>query len=349
MAKMPKLPKALALTPSPRYNLLKSVAMKNMSIIFIICLVPLCGFGIYLIYQNRSSDALWSKVVPALAIAIVGGFFSIWFSLKSENIENQFSSTLFFHKSDKKPLDRHYPNQHKFGGSQFGIALLNFIDKYTEQNQELSTAVFDKDIEKIRRFYQDLVFIKLISRCFWIYADWWDISINSVRRGDSFESVVSANKPKPTCSTLKWEDFLKGLNNEGDFYQLLSSFSEDYSLKNMTMPPETKVNFITSQYMKTLVFTNPFVKVSITVFSRGGSIGIGDYQFLLGYDNKKNDEFWSEYFRINCKAEFEKFRSGHPDMPIYKRWVNTMFAEIQFQLDDKKRLQRAYEYRDLIN
>ena len=78
-----------------------------------------------------------------------------------------------------------------------------------------------------------------------------------------------------------------------------------------------------------------------------GSTGLGDYQWLLGYSNKQNEEFRSEHFEVSCKAECEKFKSGHPDMPRYKRWVETLFAEIQYQLDDKKRLERARDYRDL--
>jgi len=61
----------------------------------------------------------------------------------------------------------------------------------------------------------------------------------------------------------------------------------------------------------------------------------------------QNEEFWSEHFEVICKAEFEKFRSGHPEMPRYKRWVDTMFAEVQEQLDEEKRLKRARDYRDL--
>jgi hypothetical protein len=208
--------------------------------------------------------------------------------------------------------------------------------------------VFDKDGDKIKEFYHNVIFIKLISRFFWMYADWWDVNINSVRRGNSIESVVSATEPKLSYDTLEWKDFLETLDAKDNFYQLLSTFSKDYFIKKMTVPPKTKVDFVTSKYSRAVVLTNPFTRVSITIDRRSGSIGLGDYQWLLGYDNKENEGFWSEHFEINCKYEFEKFKSGHPDMPRYKRWVETMFAEIQYQLDDEGRLKRARDYRDLI-
>ena len=323
--------------------------MRSISIIFMVFLLFLFGVVVYLAVQNRDSAALRSKLIPALVIGLIGALFTIWFSLKSENIDLQFTSTLFFHKSDKKVLDEHYHNQHKFGGAQFDITLLNFISSRIEQDQELNKTAFNEDSSKIKEFYYDLVFIKLFSRFFWMYADWWDIRVKSVRRGDSMETIVSPIKPVPDNAPLGWGDFLGALDIKDDFHQLLSSFSEHYFIKQMVVPPKTKVDFITSNYKRALVLTNPFTRVSITIYKRGGSIGLGDYIWLLGYDNKKSEEFWSEHFEVTCKAKFEKIRSGHPDMPRYKRWVETMFAEIQYQLDDEKRLKRARDYRDLIS
>jgi hypothetical protein len=68
----------------------------------------------------------------------------------------------------------------------------------------------------------------------------------------------------------------------------------------------------------------------------------------LDYENKKSEEFWSTHYWLNCNAKFTKFKFGHPDMPKYKQWVEVMFAEIQYLLDEKEQLNRAHEYRDLI-
>ncbi len=323
--------------------------MRSISIIVVVCMFVLFGVGVYVGFQNRNSEALRSKVIPGIAIVLVGALFTIWFSLKSESVDLQFISTLFFHKSDKRPLDEHCRDEHRFGGRQFNIILLNFISNRIEQDPELNKAVFNKDMNKITEFYHDLVFIKLLSRFFWMYVDSWDIQINSVRRGSSFTSSVSPIKPTPDYNSLEWKDFLETLDNNDNFHQLLSSFSKRYFIKKMTIPPKTKVDFITSKYSRTLILTNPFVRVSITIDKRGGSIGLGDYQWFLGYDNKKSEEFWSEHFEVNCKAKFEKLRSGHPEMTRYRRWVETMFTEVQDQLDDEKRLKRARDYRDLIS
>ncbi len=322
--------------------------MKFLIWIGIIACFGLIAISAWLLWWNRSSETIWPKIIPVFVIGLIGIFFTIWFSTKSESIDLQFNYTLYFNKADKKLLDEHYSKQHAYGGAQFDITLRNFIDrKLTEK--ELNKINFNKDGDKVKDFYFDLVFIKLSSRFYWLYADWWDIYITSIRRGDGFETSVSANKPDPPCISLKWNDFLEALDSNDGLYGLLDDFSQKFWIKEMKAPPETKINIETSTYKKTLSMKNPFTEISITFNKHGGSVGLGDYQWLLGYNNKKNGEFWSEYFEVVCKAKFERLRSGHPEMPRYKKWVQTMFEEVRYQFDDQKRLIRARDYHELSN
>ena len=297
--------------------------------------------GIVFIIVFSSSETIWSKVVPAFAIGLMGIFFTTWFSTKGESFSSQFNYTLYFNKIDKKGLDEHYNKQHAYGGAQFDDELRNFIDK------KLAELGLEKDGEQIEDLYFHLAFIKLSSRFYWLYANWWDIHINSVRRGDGFETVISANKPYPPCMSLKWNDLLETLVPNDSLCTLLDDFSQNFWIKEMTVPPKTKVGIETSKVKNTLSLKNPFVEISITFNKHGGSVGLGDYQWLLGYDNKKNSEFWSERFEVVCEAEFERLRSGHPEMLRYKKWVQTMFEEVRYQFDDERRLIRARDYRDL--
>ena len=303
----------------------------------------LIGVGCWLICLNRASEAMWAKIIPAFIIGLVGIFLTIWFCTKSENFDTQFNYTLYFNKTDKKLLDEHYSKQYAYGGVQFDVELRNFTDKNIVE-MGLDKIDFNKDGEKVKNFYFDLAFIRLSSRFYWLYADWWDIHINSVRRGDSFETSISANKPDPPCLPLKWNDLLETFDPNDSLRKLLNDFSHNFWIKEMKLPPKTKVGIETSKYKKTLSMKNPFVEISITFNKHGGSVGLGDYQWLLGYDDKKNNEFWSEHFEVVCKAKFERIRSGHPDMPRYKKWVQTMFEEVRCQYDDEKRLKRAQDY-----
>lgn len=315
------------------------------AVILFVLLIVAIG---YLAFQNGFSN-LWPKFIPAVFVGLVAALFSIWFSLKSETMDMKFISTVFFHESDKMQLDEHFPDHHRYGGAQFGTHLQNFINSHITQYQNLGGEGSDAKSDEVGEFYRDALFIELLARFFWMYADWWDVRIVTVRRGTAVTSSVSPIKPVTACGSLGWDDLLRDLDSKGDFARLIKSFSESYSIKKMSVPPKTKVKLMSSKHEATLKLVNAFSEISITFNKHGGSRGLGDYQWLLGYDNKKNNEFWSEHFEVVCEAKFEKIVSLNADMIRYKRWAETMFAEVQYQFDDKSRLRRALDYHDLIN
>ena len=316
-------------------------------IILIICGIPVLAITAYLVWLNRASETIWSKIFTVVGIGLVGVLITTWYSLKSENIELEFRSALFFHKSDKTVLEKHHANWLQFGGAQFDSTTQHLIDTCFEQ--KLTKEEFEKDHGSISEFYHDLVFIKLFSHFSKIYYHDWEIRVDPLPMENpgafTFEPIDLAS----VGDKLKWADISEVLDDNNNLRNLLSKFSKDCWSQEMTVPPKTKVNFALAPYHKTLILTNPFVRVSISIDYRGTGSGLGDYRWLLGYDDKRSAEFWSEHFRVICKAEFEKTRSGHPDMTKYKQWAKTMFAQIQYQLDDEKRLKRARDYRDLTN
>lgn len=255
---------------------------------FIIITLPII---IYLWTQNRSSELLASKILSAVAVALFAILSALLIGLKSEGRELKFASILFFHKSDKRPLDDHLggDGRLKFGGHQFRGMLSLFINKHLEECENLNKAEFNKDREKIVGFYHNMILIKLIDQFFWMYSARWDTSLYSVRRGtgESKESYVYSTETPPNYDCLKWEDLLK-TEEQNNFYDLLSAFS---NIKETKVPPKTKVDFIITEHKREIILKNPFVKVTITINNTGGSSGVGDYKWLLGYDNKKSEEF----------------------------------------------------------
>ncbi len=306
--------------------------------------------GTYIAYENRS---LWSlpemksRVVLPVILGIIGVFFTVLYSLRSEKIELNFNSTVYFHQSDLLALDEHDRRDALYGGEQFSGSLRSYIANCIEHDERFHEGDSDRRIREAGELYCDMVLLKLMDRFFWAYADWWDVRITSQRLGDAVMSVVSPVKPEPASGSLAWQRFLIGSGDKGRFSSLLVDFPKQHWPEKMTVPPKTEGRVVVSPYDRKLVFTNPFVEVSVTIRPRGGSIGVGDFAWLLSYDKKKSKEFWSESFDVNCNADFRKMKCGHPEMPRYRRWVETMFDEIQYLLDDTQRMQRARDYRDL--
>ena len=325
-------------------NMKTSVSIITLAVVTFVVFIII----VYFWFQNRSSELLAEKMLTTFAVAFFAILSALLFSLKSQERELEFASTVFFNKSDKRPLDAHLSGDGrlKFGGHQFGGMLSLFISKHLKDCEELNKAEFNKDREEIVGFYHNMILVNLLDQLFWMYSARWDTNIYSVRRGTSEEkdAYVDSKQTPPHYDSLSWEDLLN-TEQRNTFCDILSAFS---NIEETKVPPKTKVDFIITERKREMIIENPFVKVTITINCSGGSLGLGDYKWLLGYENKKSEEFWSAHFRVNCRAKFEKFKSGHPEMPKYKQWVEVMFAEIQYQLDEKERLKRAKEYRDLI-
>lgn len=309
--------------------------------------LPLFVIGL-LCVQNRSSELLVSKIALAIVAALFAILSALLFSLKSENKELKFSSTVFFHKLDKRPLDDYLRGDGglRFGGRQFRGKLSAFISNRLEECEYLNKTEFNKDGQKIVEFYHSVLLIELIDQFFWMYSARWDTNVYSVRRGTATlkESLADSDDRPPNYDCLNWRNLLS-TGQQGNFCDLLSAFS---NIDETKVPPKTTVALIITEREKGIILKNPFVEVTISIEDSGESNGLGDFKWLLGYDNKKNEEFYSAHFRINCSAAFRKYRSGDPKMPKYKQWVDAMFGEVQYLLDEKEQLKRAHEYRDLI-
>lgn len=322
--------------------------MRILPIIFGFAIILLLGFGLYLAYLNRSSPILREKAVPALVIAVVAAFFTVWFSLKKESTRTQFTSSVLINIKDKHPLDLHESRRLLYGGDQFDHRLQNYIRETLAEREDLIADGNNMSEEAIE-FYLDMRIVDIVSRFFWMYADWWDVHIQSVRRGTSMTTGVSANKPYPPSKLVKWSDWLAGLDSSSTLHPLLRSYSDNHWIQKMVVPPRTKIRLHSEKGVREVLFENNLVKLTITFRRRAGSRGLGDYQLLLGYDRTRNDTFWSEHLEVICHADFNRLRSGDPEMGRYIRWVKIMFSELEYRLDDKHRMERTLEYKNLLN
>lgn len=170
--------------------------------------------------------------------------------------------------------------------------------------------------------------------------------------------------------TLTWEKFTSKYLKKycGPEINKLYSQIEDPNLfelleiREMCLPKGTEIKFAFDVTVKginfknairSIGFKNDFCEVRITIFRDEGSRGLGEWKWILEYDDDKADEYWTSRQKVYLFAKFNRFRSGHPDMPKYKEWVNSMFDRLHSCLDSEQQLKMARErhhlYRDDIN
>ena len=61
----------------------------------------------------------------------------------------------------------------------------------------------------------------------------------------------------------------------------------------------------------------------------------------LGDDG--DNDYWSVTYSVELDATFKALKIGHPEMPLYKRWVQTMFDEIEGSFNSEERWRKLQD------
>jgi hypothetical protein len=89
---------------------------------------------------------------------------------------------------------------------------------------------------------------------------------------------------------------------------------------------------------------NPFVKLSIKTRLLSQGVGLGEYGMMNGISvDEGQKQFWGYDYEVQVTAKFNRWRTGHPHMPLYKKWASQVISELQEELDEERIVERARE------
>ena len=297
-------------------------------IIFSVFICTLVASSIYLAYNNRASEALWSKFLPALTIALVGACLTLWFSLKEEIIDIKFPAILATHIETGNPLEAIDKRYSMFYGGKL-FTPRGFLRPL--ENQEISD------------FHLDILFIEVIERIFKTFQEFKHKPGTNLYSSSKYPTGLDLPR-----KVLEWEEFISECKKTPELDKLFHEINpEAYRTLNMTLPANTDFSVIVENHGRSIVFNNKFSEVKISVYASHGRRGLGEWQWLLDYDDSLNEQFWLSTLAVHLEARFDKLRSGHPDMPRYKNWVESIFDNIKSELDAEIQLEKAREYNHL--
>jgi len=302
--------------------------MKKMNtiviILFTVYLAGLIIISTYLAVNNRASEKLWAQLLPALIVGLTAACLTIWFNLKSEQIEKLFTVTLITNKKSLSPLELHDQRYSMFyGGKPFGLR--NFIKP--------------KEKENISDFHLELLYLEVAEIIFNTFNEFKDKLGQDVYSTDPYHKNL--NLPRKALTWPEYINILKSTNRNSELFDEINP--ESYSSYNITIPKGTEITVEQNEYSRTIVFFNRFCEFKIIISQSRGFLGLGEWQWILNYSKEINEKYWSSILVVELKAKFEKLRHGHPDMPYYKEWVNGIIEHIQGELDSNKIIEKARE------
>ncbi|MCK5347523.1 MAG: hypothetical protein KAR20_29140, partial [Candidatus Heimdallarchaeota archaeon] len=193
----------------------------------------------------------------------------------------------------------------------------------------------DQDISK---FHLDLALIEIAEILYSTYQEFTDKPGTDLYSSSKYPTSLSLPR-----QALDWPTFVNKFKCTDKLEEQFDSMNPAaYVTMNATIPKGTAIEVSCNKnYSRSLTFKNKFSAINIQIYQSHGRIGTGEWQWLFDYDTKQNEEFWSSTMSIHLSAKFEKLLSGNPDMPLYIEWAESIFENIQTNLDSKQQIDLA--------
>ena len=302
-----------------------NVNMFNIALISIAVVLFFATASLFIL--NRSSEAITSRVIPAIIVGLVGAFLTILFSLKENKVQETAVGALIAHEERMTPLEEIKHDYHRFyGGDLFSPRC--FINPIKGQD------LFD--------FHFNLITTEIVHCVFGTFQ--------AFKTSPEVELVSSSGYPKSLCANLKrtfvtWEDYICIFKDDTSLFDALNQFNPEQFKNNvMTVPSKTEISYSGSSHEKSITFRNEFVTFAIRIHRWNGSRRIAEWKWILNLDEGEKDDYWISKFIIEQEIRSNRFRSGHPMMEEYENWSKEILTRIKDKYDYEEQLRKAIEY-----
>jgi hypothetical protein len=309
--------------------------------------------------QTHFRQEFWGKFIPAIATGLTASTALLWFSLDKEKIEITFPANLIYHRASGDVIENVDIKYKTFYGCK-PYQIRKYIKIAPEYNPNLGKSYAQLECAN------NVIFLETLTLLFsafespvggMVHRGWGGSAINPLYKSkipiggdviDPFIYSTFTRIPEKSLKICKFSDSLKSQLSP-DVQEIFSQLDEKkvietLQLNLMYIPKSTiiKINCDRNLPGKEILFHNSFCKVLIYIFRSGGSIGLSrNWQWILGYDEEKSDEFETSENALYISAQFNKLRFGHPLMPKYKDWVNSLIKRLRSCLDSDMHLERC--------
>jgi hypothetical protein len=287
----------------------------------------------YLAWENRAANKVINNFFIVIFLAATGTLVSTLFSIEKKHEKIVFHKSYIFHKVSKLPFnDLKAP--WLIGSGWLGYRTSTIVKAAIEQDQSLTSLKDSKtdndEIGKAEDLYKKVLMREILEALF-LCCRW---RAETTHSNDFLTLSISSSRPPDLSEVIKlrWSDisFDKAENN------LFKSESLEF-IHDFYVPKGTKVKLLKDK----IYILNPFVNIDISVHSYHGSIGTGIFQHMLKLPESENLKYWTHTYIINVEADFNAYKSGHPQMKDYEDWIDKIFKELSIFFDSQKHLEKA--------
>ncbi len=290
------------------------------SVLVLVALILATGAAFYVVWMNRASEKIVTAVIPIAIAALIGVGLTVFVFGGQPPLTVKFPAVFLYQFSDKAPFAA--PDR----------PMLNSLFEVPELQRDHPERMADETSGAT--LYHHLLQKAIIDILAQHHRFSWETDISRFDMGMIEEMAGPSPDASGPSTKLSLEE-LQQLLKDNRFRD--SRFMQP----ELTLPRGTNarikapVTSATAGEEGEIVFENDFVHLSITTrFSSWGRT-LGPYRLISGYTQEKDSEFQRAEYLITIKAEFNRLRSGHPDMSRYRKWVEQIVSELETSLDEQ--------------
>ena len=305
------------------------ILIGGIAVVIVLTIIVALGM---LTWLNRASEKSLVNVASVGIIGVASALVSLVFSLQASSIKEECTTTAIFHKQTKRPLYKAgatFLNAYSEGSLPW---LERAVDAALEAHPELAT---EPSIEAGQKLYLDVKLRTVIDTLCFIFGPSWDVQVRaSILPGFSSRSSEERKKRSGTAVTLAQ---MAAMAPE------IGALSPSSPPEHVTLPPHSTFGISHPEGKREIAIENAFVSVVISLREEGGVLSIGELQRIGGISAEEAQRYWHQAYLVTMSADFKRFRAGHPEMPLYHRWVEVMFKSLRDELDSERRWNQIRE------
>jgi len=292
------------------------------ALIVLIVLIVATGLAFYVVWMNRESEKIVTAVVPISVAALIGVFLSVFLFGGEPAVTARFPTVFLYRVSDLQPLA---PPDRPLLNSLFEVPTL------AAKQPELA-----KDKESGAALYHELLQKAIIDKLASTFPHSWEVDIADFKTGMGQQLTVQpaqdATEPSTKLTLSELDALLKGNRFAGTYATPSPGLALPLGSSMTIASPHTAPS---GMLEGRIAIKNAFVTLTISTGYSLWMRSLGGYRVLMGYSWEQEQDFASAQYIVEVRAQFSRLRSGHPNMPKYKKWVSQIISALRADLDEQ--------------
>lgn len=285
-----------------------------------IFIVVVGSFTAYLAWLNRGSEKVAISLPSAVAVGVVGALLTLLFSLQAEGRTATFVVEYVIDPAQGTPFRCDaFPDitQYTDAGGLTVVPAWKVAGDISAVRPDLTTINEPEDLQPLYRTVLVCQMLELLRIRF--NRDWNAQAARFTLPNGSGTLLLGPDSK--TGTRVSNDAVVKAFGGQ----QVFASTTLD----SFNLPPETTISGVVSDVSTTVSFKNKFVDIKVEVLDRGVGRELGELRYLCKMGIEESKAFSRPQYFVTITADFNAYRFGHPDMPLYRQWTDSVISELQ--------------------